>query len=89
VNYAFNETTIALDEMIDRAGFDDERSDAEALPLSGRVQFSGAGVLSGKAEDGTIRGMDVQSWPVTRPVLGPRGKQERQRQPPKATIPSR
>jgi hypothetical protein len=72
VNYALKQTAVAFEEMIDRAGFED---DDRALKLShhpdGFVQFSGDGVLSGKAEDGTIRGMGIQSWPLTRPVLGP------------------
>lgn len=72
VNYALGKITVPFEEMVDRGGLDD---DDRSLKLShhpdGFVQFSGAGVLSGKADDGTIRGMGLQSWPLTTPVLGP------------------
>jgi len=72
VNYALNSKTIPFEELIDTASVDDdERRLKLAHHPDGFVQFSGQGILSGKAADGTIRGMGVMSWPLDRPVRGP------------------
>jgi hypothetical protein len=72
INYAQSDVLIEFEDAIDRAGLED---DDKALKLShhpdGFVQFSGSGILSGRGADGTIRGMGLQSWPLTQPVLGP------------------
>jgi len=72
VNYALNSMTIPFEELLDTASADDdERRLKLAHHPDGLVQFSGQGILSGKAADGTIRGMGVMSWPLDRPVRGP------------------
>jgi len=72
INYARGRQDLMCEDAVDRAGIDD---DARALKLShhpdGFVQYSGAGILSGRGDDGTIRGMGLQSWPLIRPVWGP------------------
>jgi hypothetical protein len=37
----------------------------------GFVQFSGEGIISGKDENGRIRGIGLYSWPLVQPTLGP------------------
>jgi hypothetical protein len=37
----------------------------------GLVQFRGAGLVSGREDDGSIRGVGVQAWPIDHPALGP------------------
>jgi hypothetical protein len=72
VNYALEEMTVPLEELYDLASIDDdERCLKLAHHPDGFVQFSGRGILSGKAADGTIRGIGVMSWPLGRPVRGP------------------
>jgi len=72
VNYAQREMKIALQEAIDVASLDD---DDKRLKMShhpsGFVQFSGEGILSGKNEDGIIKGIGVMSWPLDKPTMGP------------------
>jgi hypothetical protein len=72
VNYALNEMTVPFEELVDIASADDdERRLKLAHHPDGFVQFSGQGILSGKAADGTIRGIGVMSWPLDQPVRGP------------------
>lgn len=72
VNYARQSEQVSLEEAVDLAAA--EGTDKE-IKLShhpdGFGQFSGAGLVSGRDEDGTIRGIGVQSWPLWNPVTGP------------------
>ena len=72
-NYARSEMTIPLSETIDLASSED---DGQRLKLShhidGFVHFSGSGIVSGKDKrTGTIKGIGIQSWPLTNPIDGP------------------
>jgi hypothetical protein len=72
VNYDTGEQYIPVADALDSAEFDDEdgRIKLSHHP-SGYLHFSGKGVLSGKAEDGAIKGIGVQSWTLDRPARGP------------------
>lgn len=37
----------------------------------GFIQFSGAGVVSGRKPDGSAKGLGLTSWPLTNPTAGP------------------
>jgi hypothetical protein len=37
----------------------------------GWVQFSGKGIVSGRNEDGSAKGLGIQTWPLDRPTAGP------------------
>lgn len=72
VNYAKQELLVAFKDFVDVAA---AAAPDKEIKLThhrdGFVQFSGAGILSGRAEDGTIRGMGIESWPLWQPVRGP------------------
>lgn len=72
VNYSLHQIVVPYEELIDVASADD---DEKRLKLShhpsGFIHFSGEGILSGKNSDGTIKGIGVESWPLTDPVSGP------------------
>ncbi len=72
VNYAKPPQVLRFDEALEVAVLDD---DDRRLKLShhpdGFIQFSGEGVLSGRNEDGSPRGLGTQSWPLRQPTLGP------------------
>lgn len=72
VNYAKQPKIIRLDEALELAILEDEN---KRLKLShhpdGFLQFSGEGVLSGRKQDGSPKGLGTQSWPLRRPTLGP------------------
>jgi hypothetical protein len=72
VNYAEQDGLINLDaaEEVVVVDDDDRRLKVSHHP-DGLLQFSGQGVRSGLAEDGTPKGIGVFSWPLTRPALGP------------------
>src|SRR5438552_2891197 len=61
---------IPADQAIDIASSDDTRIKLSHHP-DGFLQFSGAGVLSGKNADGSIRGIGIQSWPLAAGCRGP------------------
>lgn len=72
VNYALPEQDLPLSEALDVGVLDDdERRLKLSHHLDGFLQFSGPGVTSGKDTSGVIRGMGVQSWPLTSPTIGP------------------
>jgi hypothetical protein len=72
VNYARRTQSLPLRNAVEVAVLDDDDS---RLKLShhpdGFLQFSGEGIKSGKASDGRIQGLGIQSWPLRRPTLGP------------------
>ncbi len=72
VNYAKQHMEVPLEEAVDLAGAEGEDKE---LKLShhpdGFMQFSGAGLVSGREADGTIRGMGVMTWPLWDPIRGP------------------
>lgn len=72
VNYAKHEMRVPLEEAIDLAGAE---GDDKEIKLShhpdGFMQFSGAGLVSGRGEDGAILGMGVMTWPLWEPIRGP------------------
>jgi len=49
---------------------DDHRIKLSHHP-DGFVQFSGHGLISGRNEDGTPKGLGLMSWPLARPTAGP------------------
>jgi hypothetical protein len=72
VNYARDQMTIPVSELIDSAAFDDDEGRLKfSHHPDGFVQFSGTGVLSGKDDAGNIRSMGVMSWPLEAPARGP------------------
>jgi hypothetical protein len=72
VNYARQESTVALSEAVDLA---DAAADDKEIKLShhpdGFMQFSGAGLVSGREETGKIRGVGVDTWTLMAPIRGP------------------
>lgn len=73
VNYEEDTAEFDYDNALDVSLSDDE---AGLIKLThhrnGFVQFSGKGILSGKEPStGQIRGVGVNSYPLTRPVRGP------------------
>src|SRR2546421_351256 len=72
VNYARYEQQIALKELVDLAGFEDEEHRLKySHHASGFIQFSGAGIQSGQNADGSAKGIGIMSWPLAKPVRGP------------------
>jgi hypothetical protein len=72
VNYGKQESTLAMSEAVDLA---DVKIEDKEIKLShhpdGFMQFSGAGLVSGRDEAGEIRGVGVNTWPLTQPTRGP------------------
>jgi len=72
VNYAQPEIEIPLGDALDVAAAED---DNKRIKLShhpdGFLQFSGEGIISGKDDEGRIRGLGVMSWPLDSPTRGP------------------
>jgi len=72
INYTKRDAETKLTDAIDVGSLTD---DSKRLKLShhpsGFVQFSGEGITSGKNQDGTIKGIGIQSWPLTSPTAGP------------------
>lgn len=72
LNYADQSQIASFDDALQIATLDD---DQRRLKLShhpdGFLQFSGTGMLSGRNEDGTAKGLGTQSWPLRRPAFGP------------------
>jgi hypothetical protein len=60
----------SISDAIDVASSDDKRIKLSHHP-DGFIQFSGSGVTSGKALDGKIKGIGVQSWPLRQGCRGP------------------
>lgn len=72
VNYSRLEQLVGYQEAIDLAQYtDDEVRLKYAHHPDGFIQFSGAGVLSGRNDDGSPKGVGIMSWPLTRPIAGP------------------
>jgi hypothetical protein len=72
VNYATDARFMPFSEAVDLA--EAKRADKEIKFThhpDGFIQFSGANVVSGKDEDGGIRGVGTMSWPLWDPVRGP------------------
>jgi len=71
VNYK-NPRKRAADPPIEYAIQED---DQHRIKLShhpdGFVQFSGEGIVSGRNEDGSPKGLGLKSWPLTTPTAGP------------------
>lgn len=61
---------LPIEDAIDIASADDARVKLSHHP-DGFVQFSGAGVVSGKNPDGSIKGIGIKSWPLTQGCRGP------------------
>ncbi|OGN94135.1 MAG: hypothetical protein A2Z75_04105 [Chloroflexi bacterium RBG_13_50_10] len=59
-----------VSDAIDLASSDEKRIKLSHHP-DGFIQFSGLGVLSGKAPDGKIKGIGIQSWPLRQGCRGP------------------
>jgi hypothetical protein len=72
VNYAEPQEILRFEEALEVAVLED---DDKRLKLShhpdGFIQFSGEGVLSGRNQDGSPKGLGTYSWPLRRPTLGP------------------
>ena len=72
VDYQKHQQIISHSETIENTALDD---DDLALKIShhpdGFLQFSGQGIRSGKNEDGTPKGIGIQSWPLSSPPKGP------------------
>ncbi len=72
VNYALSEMETPYEKSVDLASAeDDERRIKLSHHPDGFIQFSGEGILSGRNQDGSIRGIGVMSWPLDAPVRGP------------------
>ncbi len=72
VNYATQHMLVAMEDAVDIASLDDDRKRLKlSHHVSGLVQFSGEGVISGVNEEGKIKGIGVQSWPLYEPMGGP------------------
>jgi hypothetical protein len=72
VNYSRKEQEVALEQTVDVAHSTDPDARIKlSHHASGLVQFSGPNVMSGVDEHGNIKGVGVQSWPLSQPVKGP------------------
>lgn len=72
VNYALDEQHLAFEEAVETGSVDDDDHHLKLTHhASGFIQFSGPGIVSGLNPDGSIRGMGVRSWPLTKPMRGP------------------
>lgn len=72
VNYARQEMLVPMRDAVDlaQASHEDKEIKLSHHP-DGFLQFSGAGLISGKSEEGTPRGIGVMSWPLLDPARGP------------------
>ncbi len=71
-NYSLQEMNISIEEAIDVASLeDDEKRLKLTHHVSGLIQVSGKGITSGVDEQGNLKGIGVQSWPLEHPVEGP------------------
>lgn len=72
VNYARNVVVQRIDEAVDlgTAAADDKEIKLTHHP-DGFMQFSGAGLISGRDDDGNIRGIGVDTWTLYEPNRGP------------------
>lgn len=72
IDYEKEEQEISFDNLIDIHDLDD---DLETLQLShhpdGYLQFSGHNIKSGKNDDGSSKGVGIESWPLHSPPKGP------------------
>jgi hypothetical protein len=72
VNYAERPGIFSLGDALQIATVDD---DDRRLKLAhhpdGFLQFSGEGVLSGRNDDGSAKGLGTHSWPLGLPTFGP------------------
>jgi hypothetical protein len=72
VNYDKKESVMSLDETVDIGSLTEDTKKLKlSHHLSGLLQFSGEGIISGIESDGTIRGIGTMSWPVNDPPAGP------------------
>ena len=72
VNYAEQRSTLALSDSVDLAAADAEDKEIKlSHHFDGFMQFSGAGLVSGRDDEGNIRGVGVDTWPLTQPTRGP------------------
>lgn len=72
VNYAQNLVVHRIDDAVDlgTAAADDKEIKLTHHP-DGFMQFSGAGLVSGRDENGEIRGIGVDTWTLYEPNRGP------------------
>lgn len=72
VNYARQTQDVTFEEALDVAALDDPN---RGIKLShhpdGFIQFSGAGIESGRDENGNPRGIGIMSWTFAQPATGP------------------
>jgi len=72
VNYSEAESKMHYDELIEVAVVDDDEKRLKlSHHLSGFIQISGDGIVSGIEKDGTVKGIGIQSWRLDGPVAGP------------------
>ena len=72
VNYAQQESKLALSEAVDLAEAEGEDKEIKlSHHPDGFMQFSGAGLVSGRDDAGEIRGVGVTTWALTEPIRGP------------------
>ncbi len=72
VNYATQDSVIAMEDAVDIASLDDDKKRLKlSHHVSGLVHFSGQGITSGVDEEGRIKGIGVQSWSLDEPMGGP------------------
>ena len=67
----FGDQLISYKETIDLGNHDDNKRLKFTHHLSGFIQVSGAGVLSGKDKDGNPKGIGINSYSLLHPVPGP------------------
>src|SRR5207249_547970 len=72
VNYTLDESRMTFDEAIELASTDDDQSVLKlSHHVSGWVQFSGQGIVSGFDAHGEPKGVAVHSYPLLAPSRGP------------------
>jgi hypothetical protein len=72
VNFKSGEQWVEWGDTIQLAALHDEEGRLKlSHHPSGLVQFSGSGIVSGVAADGSIRGVGIQSWRLEAPARGP------------------
>ncbi|MCC9168390.1 hypothetical protein [Pontibacter harenae] len=72
INYSLQEKDISIEEAIDVASVKDDKKRLKLTHhASGLIHISGEGITSGINENGRLKGIGVQSWPLEYPVTGP------------------
>lgn len=72
INYSQGEIDVPYKELKDVSIVDDDQNRLKlSHHVSGFIQVSGQGIISGLDEDGNPKGIGMQSYPLSEPINGP------------------